>query len=317
MIGITFTPAKQVGEIKMIDFRDYKFRCHYLGNLIGSFLNKIKSDEDYLEKVKLNKFEIDLTDKQTETAEKVQEKIKNGKELTKTDKTFLNDVFLKKQQDLEIVKTRVSNFGYELEDSSKSVLHKIWNFECLSIKEVLKSKAVRRGKSQEDESIDLVNQVFDITMSKNTKRFENDFFTGEPDLITEKSIIDIKTCESWETFYSKTEKKANEDYFYQVWAYMILTGKKEGLVAYTLPSYDDAYITYDKSSNINIEEENQIFLNLNFDRIPKNKRVKIFKIENKEVDLFKVYQYLNKCRQYLDNLTTQLLNFKPFINYDN
>ena len=79
--------------ITLIDFRDYKFRCHYLGDLVGSFLNKVESDQEYLEKAKLNKFGVDLTENQTKTAEKVYQKIKDGKELTKTDQTFLNEFF--------------------------------------------------------------------------------------------------------------------------------------------------------------------------------------------------------------------------------
>jgi len=286
MIGIpTFAPAQQVGGIKMLDFRDFKFRCHYLGDLIGSFLTQEEKpaltelqEREYKDLV----FKEKLTEKQTEKLANYEAKIK-AKE----------------------------NSVMEITQGSKTVLHTIWNEECLKIKPVLKSKAVRRGKRQEDESIDLVNQVFNIKMSKNTQRFENDYFTGEPDLITEKSVIDIKTCESWETFYSKNEKKANNDYFYQVWAYMLLTGKEQGFIAYTLPSYDENSISYSQSSTMDVEEENQIFLNMNFDRISKDKRVKIYKIENREIDLDKVYKYLDKCRQYLNNLTTQFINFKP------
>ena len=302
---------KKIGELEIKDFSNYKFRCHYLGDLLGAFCNKYQADLDYIENCKKNKYGIDLTEKQTETAEKVKEKTATQKALTKTDETFLNDVFLKKAKELELVKEKVSNFDYDLEAGTKSVLHTIWNFETLHIKPVLKSKAVRRGKAQEDESIDLVNQVFNIQLSKNTQRFENDYFTGEPDLITDKSVIDIKTCESWETFYSKTEKKANEDYFYQVWAYMLLTDKTQGYIAYTLPSYNEDFIQYKQDTALDQEEAEQEFYNMNFDRIPPNKRIKIFKIQRADIDLNIVHQYLNKCREYLNNLNIQFNNQQP------
>jgi hypothetical protein len=272
-----------------MDFTDYKFRCHYLAELVGSWYNQ--------------ELKPALTEKQTEDYKNL---LFKEKRTAKQEQTLADY-----EAKLEAKKSNV----IEISQSTKSVLHTIWNEEVVKTKPVLKSKAVRRGKNQEPESIDLVNKVFGIKMSKNEKRFENDFFTGEPDLITDKSIIDIKTCESWETFWSKTEKKANDDYFWQVWAYMLLTGKEQGFIAYTLPSYDDNYIQqYAQPYAVDIEEENQIYLNLNFDRIPKDKRVKIFKIENREIDTQKIYNYLIKCRDYLNNLTTQFVNFQPLEN---
>jgi len=282
------TPTQVVGEINLKDFSDYKFNCHYLGELIGSFIKDLQKPA--------------LTEKQEETYLKLKSKDKL---------TDLQNITL---AEFEAKIKEKETPSFELIQGSKSVLHKVWNKEVLGIKEVLKSKAVRRGKSQENESIELVNNVFKLNLSKNTQRLENDYFTGEPDLITDKSIIDIKTCESWETFYSKTEKKANDDHFYQVWAYMLLTGKKQGFIAYTLPSYDESFIIYAQSSTIDIEEENQIFLNLNFDRIPQNKRIKVFKIQNQDIDLEVVYQYLDKCREYLNNLNIQFENQQP-LNY--
>ena len=275
--------------ITLMDFTDYKFRCHYLAELVGSWYNQ--------------ELKPALTEKQTEDYKNL---LFKEKRTAKQEQTLADY-----EAKLEAKKSNV----IEISQSTKSVLHTIWNEEVVKTKPVLKSKAVRRGKNQEPESIDLVNKVFGIKMSKNEKRFENDFFTGEPDLITDKSIIDIKTCESWETFWSKTEKKANDDYFWQVWAYMLLTGKEQGFIAYTLPSYDDNYIQqYAQPYAVDIEEENQIYLNLNFDRIPKDKRVKIFKIENREIDTQKIYNYLIKCRDYLNNLTTQFVNFQPLEN---
>lgn len=291
MIGITKnTPLQSVGKVKLMEFSDYRFNCHYLGDLIGGWL----SDEAKPALTEAQEKDFYILSKKDKLTEKQAEK--------------LNSYFEK------IKKFESKKNTIELTQATKSVLHTIWTKEVVGIKQILKSKAVRRGNSQEDESIDLVNQVFGGKLLKNQERFNSSYFTGEPDLITENSIIDIKTCESWETFWSKTEKKANDEYFYQVWAYMLLTNKSQGFIAYTLPSYNSEFIAYAQSSVYTLEDENQTFLNHNFDRIPMNKRVKIYKIEKREIDTNKVYKYLDKCREYLNNLTTQYNNFKPY-NY--
>jgi len=280
----TSIPQK-IGEVGLKDFSDYKFRCHSLGDLIGGYLSERDKPA--------------LTDKQEETYREYLVKDK----LTKLQAEKLAEFDAKiKAKENPIV---------ELTQASKTVLHNIWNYEILKIRPVLKSKAVRRGKAQEDESMDLVNQVFKIELSKNTKRLENDYFTGEPDLLTQESVIDIKTCETWQTFQAKTSEVANTDHFYQVWAYLLLANKKRGYIAYTLPSYDESFILYKQEQAIDQEEADQEFYNMNFDRIPANKRIKVFKIQQRDIELPVVYEYLNKCREYLNNLNIHFANQQP------
>jgi len=290
MIGITHTtPVNIGGEVKQIDWNNFKFRCHYLKDLIGGYHKKQDKPpltQNQFEEVKKLEAKDKLTDKQKEKLENYKIKVEE---------------WARKQNTVE------------LEPSTITVLNKIWAEEVLSIRDVLLSKAVKRGVKQEDESIDLVNSVFDSKLKKNTHRLENNYLSGEPDLVTEKSIIDIKTCESWHTFYYKSIQTATDDYFWQLWAYCQLSGKEQAFIAYTLPSYDDETIAYQQSKTMDVDEENQIYLNMNFDRIPKNKRIKIAKVDVSGVDSLKVEKYLDKCREYLESRTVAFNNFNPIL----
>jgi hypothetical protein len=57
-----------------------------------------------------------------------------------------------------------------------------------------------KESNQELESINLLNSVRFENYEKNDQRIENDFITGECDIITNESIIDIKTSWSLDTF---------------------------------------------------------------------------------------------------------------------
>jgi len=277
------------GGVKEIDWSNFKFRCHYLGDLVGNWYNKENKPV--------------LTDKQLEEFKKLESKAK----LTdKQAETLAN-------YKIKIEEWHKNKENIKLEPATITVLNKIWAEEVLSIREILLRKAVKRGIKQENESIDLVNNVLKSKLTKNTKRLENNYFSGEPDIITKNQIIDIKTCESWQTFYYKSIKTATDDYFWQLWAYCQLANKSQAFIAYTLPSYDNETIAYEQSKTMDIKQENQIYLNMNFERIPKNKRIKIAKVEITGVNKQKVEKYLDKCREYLQSRTEAFNNFNPIL----
>lgn len=284
------TPVNIGGELKQINWNNFKFRCHYLGDLVGGWYNKQNKPvltEKQFEEVKKLENKPKLTDKQAETLANYKIKV---------------DEWVRKQDNVE------------LEPATITVLNRIWAEEVLSIRDVLLSKAVKRGVKQEDESIDLVNYIFKSALQKNTQRFENDYLSGEPDLVTKSSIVDIKTCESWHTFYYKSIQTATDDYKWQLWAYCQLANKSQAFIAYTLPSYDDETVAYQQSKTMDIEEENQIYLNMNFERIPKIKRIKIAKVDVSGIDKVKVEKYLDKCREYLQSRTEAFNNFNPILD---
>jgi len=280
---------KKLDTIELVTFDNYLFRASTVDNLIGTFVNDYKAPA--------------LTEAQTKEFDKLAEKDK----LTDLQKEKLQDFLYK-------IKAK-ENPVIELTQGTISKLHTIWNEENLKIYQIIKSKAVRRGILQEQESIDLVNSVFGIKMTKNTERLNNDYFTGEPDLITDLSVIDIKTCESWETFSKQTLESNTQAYYWQLWVYSQLANKDAIFIARTLPSYDLDMITYEQSKAITPEEINQTYFNFNFDRIPENKRVRVFKIQLNDEPTEVIYKYLDKCRNYLNHLNTWYLNMNPKVNF--
>ncbi len=110
-----------------------------------------------------------------------------------------------------------------------------------SYHKVITSKYYDKGIQCEDSAIDLYNEVFFTSHTKNTERRNNDWITGEPDIIVPgKRIIDIKNAWSLDTFPATSAEVAEvakkSGYDYQGRAYMWLWGMEEFEIAYCLVS---------------------------------------------------------------------------------
>lgn len=101
----------------------------------------------------------------------------------------------------------------------------------------LTNKYILKGIHQEQESIDLLNAVRFENYKKYEHRAENEYLTGCCDIITEDSIIDIKSSWSLETFPATTfELKDINDYEWQGRAYMYLYDKPTFELCYVMVS---------------------------------------------------------------------------------
>ena len=103
-------------------------------------------------------------------------------------------------------------------------------------------KPMIKGKDWEEESIALVNQVRGTFYVKNKERFENEFLTGEPDIILDHSIIDIKTPWSLETWPATPGEGINKDYEWQLMAYCWLLNKSHAELIYCMIDTDDTLL---------------------------------------------------------------------------
>jgi predicted phage-related endonuclease len=99
-----------------------------------------------------------------------------------------------------------------------------------SLTDTLKEVQTKRTKV----SYSFLKVTGNFGVQKNEEQFKNDYFVGTPDIITEDSIIDIKTSWDATTFPWFDSELPNKDYMYQLLAYMDLTGKLNGYVAYCL-----------------------------------------------------------------------------------
>lgn len=130
--------------------------------------------------------------------------------------------------------------------------------QLYGIEKKIKSKYLDKGIEMEDEAIDFAVKMMDIEFAlKNEANFEDEYFTGTPDMILEDRIIDIKN--SWDafTFPLFETEIPNSDYFYQLQVYMHLTGKRKATLVYILldtPATQwDAGIIYDVEDKMRIK----------------------------------------------------------------
>ena len=129
-----------------------------------------------------------------------------------------------------------------LSQTTKSFIDEWLKQQIYGYRKELTSKEVNKGIIYEDTAIDKAIEWLDLPFAiKNEKRFEDDYFTGEPDLLLNDEVIDIKN--SWDCFtFPLFEKEIpTDDYFYQVQVYMYLTGKKKARVIYVLLETPETY----------------------------------------------------------------------------
>jgi len=118
-------------------------------------------------------------------------------------------------------------------------------------------------------------------------------------------------------FWSRYTDKGNEvedEGYYQLQGYMWLTGKDEALLCYCLVNTpfqiveDEVRREHWKQGLIDESLDVRDFVQKkhNFDHIPKEKRVKVFKIAKDEEIIEKIKQRVEECREYYNNLIENL-----------
>jgi hypothetical protein len=138
--------------------------------------------------------------------------------------------------------------GEALSQTAKSYIIQKAKEDFFEYRSELNSKYITKGLAQEQDSIDLLNLVRLEDYKKNEERVQNEWLSGCCDIITETSIIDIKTSWSLDTFPATTyELKDLSDYEWQGRAYMWL---------YDMPSFELCYVMVTTAPEIMGEYEN-------------------------------------------------------------
>jgi len=135
----------------------------------------------------------------------------------------------------------------------------------------LNTKQIIKGKEQEQDSIDLLNTVRFSNYIKNDIRVENEWMTGECDIITNDSIIDVKTSWSLDTFPAFKEDAYNALYEWQMRAYMILYDKPSSEVIHCMVT----------TSNELLNEWDNLYIH-RVDHIAPEKRITALQFERDE-----------------------------------
>ena len=188
--------------------------------------------------------------------------------------------------------------GEALSQTAKSYIIQKAKEDFFEYRSELNSKYITKGLAQEQDSINLLNLVRLEDYKKNEDRVENEWLSGCCDIITDTSIIDIKTSWSLDTFPATTyELKDLSDYEWQGRAYMWL---------YDMPKFELCYVMVTTAPEIMGEYENGALHYV--DHIAPEKRITSIKFErDKEIEI-QMAERLILATEFYNEVLTQLKN---------
>ena len=209
------------------------------------------------------------------------------------------------------IMTNPKTKGESLSQTTKTYLQELAVQEVYNIRKEFSSRYTDKGNEVEELSIALCNDVLNLGfIYKNEEHFSNDWITGTPDVNTNEILLDVKSSWDATTFpFFDTELK-NKDYFYQLQGYMWLTDKEECLLCYCLIDTplqiveDEIRREHWKASLIEESLDLRAFVQAKhtFGHIPKEKRVKTFRIAKDDEVIEAIKTRIEECREYYNNL---------------
>ena len=199
----------------------------------------------------------------------------------------------------------------QLSKTAQSYIQELVLEHKYGIKKEFSSRYTDKGNECEEDSTTLANEVLNVGfIYKNEEHFQNDYITGTPDVNTNEVLIDVKTSFDGTTFPFFENEIPNKDYYYQLQGYMWLTGKEESLLVYCLTNTPEQ-IVEDEIRRVHwkehaVEESDEIrhFVEAkhNFDHIPLEKRVKVFKIQKDEAVIEAIKEKIELAREYYNKI---------------
>jgi len=145
----------------------------------------------------------------------------------------------------------------ELSVGAKTYVAKLAKEFVYGYDERITSKYMDKGIRMEDTSIELLNAVRLTSYAKNTERRQNDWITGEADIVDNHKIIDIKTSWSLATFPVLADQGDDKGYEWQLRAYMMLWDKSKAEIAYCLVTTPDDLIGYESKALHQVDHINR------------------------------------------------------------
>ena len=262
------------------DFSNYHFRCHSIG------------------KIMVGTSKVGLTAKQKETLANYEAKIESGKGLTAKQEETRKDLIAKRDAPPTLSAT------------TKTFLKSLHKQEVFNRRKEIISKYLDKGVQVEEQAITLYSQVCNQFFVKNTERFTNEYLTGEPDNV-QGIVRDIKSSWDLDTFPMYEDKIPNTDYYWQLQAYMALTGLNEAELVYCLIDTPIQLIEDEKrriswkNGMMELPEdmEEEIERNMTYDDIPPELKIKVFKLQRNDKAIKEMYEQIKLCREYLNSLS--------------
>ena len=109
-----------------------------------------------------------------------------------------------------------------LSQGAKTYIRQFAKQDFFGYRVELDNKYINKGKDQEQDSIDLLNSVRFANYKKNDVRIEDEYMTGECDILADDRVIDVKTSWNLETWPATPGEAHDNDYEWQGRAYLML-----------------------------------------------------------------------------------------------
>jgi len=187
--------------------------------------------------------------------------------------------------------------GKNMGQTAKSYIEQIAKETFFKYRTEINSKYIDKGQQQEHDSIELLNIVRQESYAKHIGRVENQYLTGECDILADDRIIDVKTSWSWDTWPELPKKAQNSDYEWQMRAYMLLYDRNMAEVIHCMVTTDpDLLSAYDN------HELHQV------DHIPADKRITVVSYERDILLEAEIMERLKICSEYYDQYMQLLIN---------
>lgn len=200
-----------------------------------------------------------------------------------------------------------------LSETAKTYIQDLFKERELGIFKDFSSRYTDKGIENEDEAIQMASEVLNWEfVTKNETRFNNEWLTGEPDVLTETLLADIKCSWNGITFPMFDDKLKNKDYYWQMQGYMLLTDMPQAELVYCLTNTpfqiveDEVRRAHWKLNLIDedLDVREAVQASHNFDHIPNELRVKRFIVEKDEQAFEKIKEKVKLAREYYESLRT-------------
>jgi len=174
------------------------------------------------------------------------------------------------------------------------------------------NKYVEKGLVVEYLGIEMLSAHQGIDLVKNEEFFSNDYIQGQPDVIHNGIVFDIKS--SWDIFSFPffENELPNTDYWWQLQCYMAITGLSQSSIVYCLintpqPLIDQElkklyYQSGGTATDWSPEAYADLGKNYRFEDVAESERIKEFPVEKDETAAERIKERVLMCREYIKTL---------------
>lgn len=189
-----------------MDWHKYKFRSHWVGNIVS--------------------VPAGLTDNQKETLESLRLRDSGeGRPLTDNQKKTL----------IELEYKLIKSSEYKLTPGQEKSLNELYFYEKYNRRNDLDFKQLKKGLEVEKLSRDLLSKITGMYFTSNPENRSNDWVTGTTDVKpTEGIVIDIKSAWTFESYSNILRSTSNDVYLRQLDCYMELWECEKSLLCHVL-----------------------------------------------------------------------------------